>query len=291
MVDPSRVLTLEEVVQVAAQLRRFAYFRGWHKEGLKSKTAALNLTIFRLSACCGLRCCEMGGLRLGDVVLTGPHPCIRIRARTTKGQRAVVAENGKVLKRDRRRARIVPADLDAAALRDLRDWAKVRWTMPHDGSPDSGRAYQESLFLAGVDRRNFGGRVSRDCLGRRWRVALACLGPDRRQQVSVHGGRRTFATLAHAAGYSIACIRDWLGHKSSVTTDIYLGAVRTMGLPDAFSARPEVVPVVEKAAAEAAAAPAEADAETPKRKYRSRKPRVLVSTAPFQPFSAAPSAS
>ena len=56
--DPTKILTRRELAAVLADLRRKAP---------RSKNTRLNLAVFRLAACCGLRASEIAKLRLGDV--------------------------------------------------------------------------------------------------------------------------------------------------------------------------------------------------------------------------------
>jgi site-specific recombinase XerD len=78
-----------------------------------------------------------------------------------------------------------------------------------------GRSSQPELFLA-----EKGTALTREYLGRRIRriAKRACL------DVSAHGLRRTFATLASDAGRSVNHIQLALGHSSIATTQAYLMA-------------------------------------------------------------------
>jgi integrase len=63
--DMTKILTRTELQQVLADLRRKAP---------RSKNTRLNLVIFRLSACCGLRASEIAQLRMADVRVEMPRP-------------------------------------------------------------------------------------------------------------------------------------------------------------------------------------------------------------------------
>lgn len=64
------VLTLAEIDQVVRDLRY---------KGRRSPAARVNLAIFRLSTCCGLRAGEIAALRVRDVRLSKSRPYIEIR--------------------------------------------------------------------------------------------------------------------------------------------------------------------------------------------------------------------
>jgi integrase len=54
---------------------------------LRSKNSRLNLVVFRLAACCGVRASEIAHLQLADVKVEMPRPHLRIRASAAKGGR------------------------------------------------------------------------------------------------------------------------------------------------------------------------------------------------------------
>jgi len=56
--DPTKILTRRELVAVLADLKRKAP---------RSRSTRLNLVIFRLACCCGLRASEIARLRVVDV--------------------------------------------------------------------------------------------------------------------------------------------------------------------------------------------------------------------------------
>src|SRR4030067_864719 len=76
--DATKILTRSEMAIVLADLKR---------KGGRSPNARVNLVIFRLACCCGLRVSEIAGLRLDDVCLAGQRPHLRIRGDTSKGGR------------------------------------------------------------------------------------------------------------------------------------------------------------------------------------------------------------
>jgi len=227
---------MDEVLHVITDMRRRAFYI--IKPVPRHKSHVLNLAIFRLSCCCGLRRTEMSLLRLRDVILAGPRPCIRVRAETTKGRRAVVDGNGTTISKDKRRARLVPLWWDLGTLEDLRAWTEYRKTLP---GTDGGPCGPDSRFLAGTDQRSIGGQVSARHIAARWKTALRCLGPERRRQLSVHCGRRTFASLSLAGGRGLVEVKEALGHTNISTTSLYLGLVERDNVPDIFRGKDPVV--------------------------------------------------
>ncbi len=268
--DPTRVLSLDEVAYVLDHIRLKTWplrekrrtdrrarllGRGGNRGNWRRK---INLTIFRLSCCCGLRRQEMGFIKMKDVLLDGPRPCLRIRKSIGKGKK---------------RPRVVPLWWDKGTLEDLRKWYEFRKKIKDAGEvvicPEckgsglgideinlrskclvckgegkartaGGPCGPESYFLCGLDLRNIGGKVTGARAAERWRSAIACLGPERVKQVSIHAGRHTFASLSLQAGHSLAEVRDALGHCSIAITSVYLHSFIRDDLPDVFAKPVEV---------------------------------------------------
>ena len=76
--DATKILTRRELAAVLADLRRRA---------ARSKNSRLNLVVFRLASCCGVRASEIAHLQLADVKVEMPRPHLRIRASAAKGGR------------------------------------------------------------------------------------------------------------------------------------------------------------------------------------------------------------
>ena len=171
-------------------------------------TQRTNRVVFVLLTGCGLRRTEAGRLQLGDLRLTGPRPALRLRAATTKGR------NGK------KRSRVVPLWWSADTLAVLTDWVRQRHAdgaQPHD-----------PLLVSLTGRPLLGGEIAR-----RWRTSLKCLGADRVMELPSHAGRRTFASLAYAAGRSALEIKEALGHADLATTSrAYLYALESKDAKD-----------------------------------------------------------
>jgi integrase len=89
------------VAAVLADLRRKAP---------RSRNTRLNLVLFRLAACCGLRASEIAQLQIGDVRVELARPHIRIRRGAAKGGRP----------------RMVPLWWDGGTLSDLAAWKANR---------------------------------------------------------------------------------------------------------------------------------------------------------------------
>src|SRR6266481_3814500 len=101
LADPTKILTRGELAAVLADLRRKAP---------RSKNTRLNLVIFRLATCCGLRASEIAMLQVADVRTELPRPHLRIRVGASKGGKS----------------RTVPLWWDSGTLEDLADWHSDR---------------------------------------------------------------------------------------------------------------------------------------------------------------------
>src|SRR5688572_21749557 len=99
--DSTKILTRQEMALVLIELKR---------KSVRSKNTRLNLIIFRLAACCGLRVSELASIRLSDVRCELARPHIRIVRSSAKGGKK----------------RNVPLWWDGGTLDDLRAWKKER---------------------------------------------------------------------------------------------------------------------------------------------------------------------
>jgi integrase len=189
-IEPTKILTRRELASVLADL---------HARARHSESARLNLVIFRLACCCGLRASEIAGLRCEDVIVgvgvARPH--LRIRAATAKGQRS----------------RQVPLWWDAGTLGDLKAWKE---------SPVIQRAARYAPFV-GCQKPGWRGEpLKRHSLRRRFLTACKILGCERLHTLTIHHGRHTFISHALAGGRSLAEVRVAAGHTSLLTTSAYL---------------------------------------------------------------------
>lgn len=76
--DVTKILMRKELAAVLADL---------HRKAARSPNMRLNLIIFRLATCCGLRASEIASLHVSDVRVEGVGPHVRIRRGAAKGGR------------------------------------------------------------------------------------------------------------------------------------------------------------------------------------------------------------
>lgn len=207
--DCTSILDREEVLAVLKDLRRRAR---------RAPNSRMNLVIFRLSCCCGLRCCEITGLQVGDVICGGSRPVVRIRKDNTKGRAG------------KRKGRLVPLWWDAGTLADLSNWLEYCKAL---GRKNTDR------FLFGQNPRTFGQDLEESLIAKRWRSAIRSLGADRVRQLSIHKGRHSFASHSLHCGRSLAGVRDALGHSSIAVTSIYAHTIEAEGVKDLFAPEPK----------------------------------------------------
>jgi len=208
MFDRHKILQPEEIQQVLKGLRR----RGHTKNG------RLNLVIFRLSCCYGLRACEIIGLNISDLVVEGTCPTLTVRKAVTKGK----ASYGK--------KRVIRLDIDSGSLADIREWYEKRTAETVD--PNAPFVCGQS---SGPLQKTEGKRLTEDLIALRWRTAIKCLPAGRRKQVSIHGGRHSFVSHALAAGYHLVEVKELAGHANVATTDLYAHALDRTERPDVFA--------------------------------------------------------
>nr|BDD46350.1 hypothetical protein 5 [Pseudomonadaceae bacterium] len=186
--DPTKILTRRELAAVLADLKRKA---------LRSKNTRMNLVLFRLAACCGLRVSEIAQLQLRDVQVDLERPHIRIRNGASKGGRP----------------RTVPLWWDAGTLANLTEWKRERLGLGSN---------LDEPFIASLrpDREPI--PLSRHTLRKRFRTACKVLGLERLESLTIHHGRHTFISHALAGGRTLAEVRDAAGHANVSITSGYL---------------------------------------------------------------------
>lgn len=84
-VDQTKILSRAEIAAILSSLKRPSKRR--------SPNTRMNLAIFRLATCCGLRASEIIGIKLGDVRVGIARPYIRVPktiAKGGKGRRAML---------------------------------------------------------------------------------------------------------------------------------------------------------------------------------------------------------
>jgi integrase len=199
-VNPTKILSRGEFIAVLADLKRKA----------RSKSTQLNLALFRLATCCGLRASEIAQLQIGDVRVEPARPHVRIRRGAAKGGRS----------------RIVPLWWDAGTLADLSAWKADRLKQGAD--------YTDP-FLASFRPGRRSVALSRHTLRKRYRTACKVLGPERLESLTIHHGRHTFISHALAGGRTLAEVRDAAGHANVSITSGYLHvAVEDNGVGELF---------------------------------------------------------
>jgi integrase len=186
--DATKILTRTEMQLVLADLRRKAS---------RSKNTRLNLVIFRLSACCGLRASEIAQLQIADIRVELPRPHIRIRVGASKGGRS----------------RRVPLWWDGGTLADLAAWRADRASCGAQGADP---------FVASLQPGRETLVFSRHTLRKRFRTACRVLGKERLESLTIHHGRHTFISHALAGGRTLAEVRDAAGHSNVSITSGYL---------------------------------------------------------------------
>jgi integrase len=163
----------------------------------RSKNTRLNLALFRLACCCGLRASEIAKLQVGDVRTELARPHIRIRNGAAKGGRS----------------RIVPLWWDAGTLEDLAAWKAARLRAG---------AECDEPFLASLIPDRVLKTFSRHTLRKRFRTACRVLGAARLETLTIHHGRHTFISHALAGGRTLAEVRDAAGHANVRITSGYV---------------------------------------------------------------------
>ena len=141
-VDKTKILMRREIAIVLGEL---------HRKAPRSKNTRLNLVIFRLACCCGLRASEIAQLHIGDVRTETPRPHIRIRTGASKGGRP----------------RTVPLWWDAGTLADVAAWLAERTRLG---------AAADDPFVASWRAGRSQLAFSRHTLRKRFRTACKVLG-------------------------------------------------------------------------------------------------------------------
>jgi integrase len=186
--DATKILTRREIAAVLADLKR---------KTPRSPGTRLNLFLFRLACCCGLRASEIASLQIDDVRVGIARPHLRIRRGAAKGGRP----------------RTVPLWWDAGTLADVTAWKVER------GDQGAGAF---APFLDSHRPRREPRPLSRHTLRKRFRTACKVLGAERLRTLTIHHGRHTFISHALAGGRTLAEVRDAAGHANVSITSGYL---------------------------------------------------------------------
>lgn len=198
--DSTKILTRQEMAAVLSDLKR---------KSVRSKNTRLNLIIFRLAACCGLRVSELASIRLSDVRCELARPHIRIARSAAKGGKK----------------RNVPLWWDGGTLDDLKEWKKERLA---DGACSDDLFVKSPRIKAnrnGAAKVSSLDRLSRHTVRKRFKTACKILGKERLATLTIHHGRHTFISHALAGGRTLAEVRDAAGHCNVSITSSYLHVV------------------------------------------------------------------
>jgi integrase len=186
MVDRGKVLSRQEIGTILADLKR---------RSRRSVNSRMNLVVFRLATCCGLRASEICQIRMRDIHLARKHPYIQIPRVISKSKKP----------------RRVPLWWDAGTLSDVENWKEER-AKQGAGPSDS--------FVCAQSKTAAGKPLSRFNVRNRFISSMGILGEDRQADLTTHCGRHTF--VSHAIKKrSIPEVRDAAGHSSLNTTSIY----------------------------------------------------------------------
>lgn len=186
--DATKILTRGEIAAVLTDLKRKAP---------RSPGTRLNLVLFRLACCCGLRASEIASLTVDDVRVGIARPHLRIRHGAAKGGRP----------------RTVPLWWDTGTLADIAAWQAERL---------AGGAATVDPFLDSKRPGRATKSFSRHMLRKRFRTACQVLGGGRLRSLTIHHGRHTFISHALAGGRTLAEVRDAAGHANVSITSGYL---------------------------------------------------------------------
>ena len=189
-VDESKILSKAEVAAVLADLKRKAR---------RSLNTRMNLVIFRLATCCGLRVSELCGLTLANIRLTSDKPHIRIPKTIAKGHKA-------------REVPLWRLGAESPTVRDLADWKAER---------QGQGAKPGDHFVCSQMKGRQGRKLHRQNARARFISSCRVLGPERQGMLTIHSGRHTCASHLLAGGLPLPVVRDWLGHSNIATTSIY----------------------------------------------------------------------
>ena len=166
------------------------------RKGKRSVNSRMNLAVFRLAVCCGLRASEIAGLKLANVRIQIAKPHIHVPKGIAKGKRP----------------RRVPLWWDGLTLADITAWKAERQAQGAAG---------RDFLICTQSRSAFGRAVHRNGIRRRFISACGILGKQRQQCLTIHDGRHSF--VSHALkGRSLAEVQQAAGHANVSTTSVYL---------------------------------------------------------------------
>ena len=186
-VDATKILSRSEIANVLADLRR---------RSKRSVNSQMNLTVFRLATCCGLRVSEIAGLKLQNVRVGIEKPYLYLPKTITKG----------------RKARRVPLWWDVSTLNDIISWKTQRKAQG---------AKPSNYFVCAMSKATFGHKLDPRNLRNRFICSCRILGKERQKHLTIHHGRHSFISHSLAGGRSLAEARDAAGHSNISITSVY----------------------------------------------------------------------
>lgn len=193
-VDATKILSRTEISSVLADLKR---------RGRRSLNSRMNLAIFRLSTCCGLRVSEISGLRIQNVRIGIQKPYLNLPKGICKGKKA----------------RRVPLWWDQGTLDDLVAWKDERQSQGEGAKPTD-------FFVCAISKQAFGKQLDPRNLRNRYISSCRVLGRDRQDNLTIHHGRHSYVSHSLTGangngGRSLAEVRDAAGHSNISITSVY----------------------------------------------------------------------
>ena len=186
-VDETKILSRTEIVSVLADMKR---------RGRRSVNTRMNLSIFRLSTCLGLRVSEISLLKLQNVRVGIEKPYLYLPKGICKGKKA----------------RRVPLWWDEGTLNDIVSWKAER---------HSQGAKADDYFVCAMSKLAFGKKLDPRNLRNRFISSCRILGKERQKHLTIHHGRHSYISHSLAGGRSLASVRDAVGHSNISITSVY----------------------------------------------------------------------
>jgi site-specific recombinase XerD len=188
--DRDKVMRPEELALVIDQLTL---------KGVRSINARQNLVIVTLAAKCGLRVSEVVGINMSNVHVSAKPYNVVVTKAVGKGKKG----------------RTVPI-WDVPTLKVLQQWKEER---------EKQGAKPSDPFVCSQAKSTLGKPLSRRNAQFRFKTALAPLGEERIERLSIHSGRHSFCSIALHHGKSLPDVQRAAGHSSVAVTSIYLHAL------------------------------------------------------------------
>jgi len=190
-IDQTKILSRSEISSVLADLKR---------RSRRSVNSQMNLAVFRLATCCGLRVSEISELKLQNVRVGIEKPYIYLPKTITKGKKS----------------RRIPLWWDEGTLNDLNTWKNIR--------KEQG-AKATDYFVCAMSKSTFGNKLDPRNLRNRFISSCRILGKERQKHLTIHHGRHSFISHSLAGGRSLAEVRDGAGHSNISITSVYAHVV------------------------------------------------------------------